>query len=167
MVRKPVAFITLVVALAACEQGGQEGLSAADSMAIDSVRTAWSTAYNARNVDALAALYTDDAVSYVGNQPGVTGRAAIRQAFVTEFAMPPMTSDVPVAARIEGDDDMAVVAGPFTTRAGPGDSAMALNGKYLVVLKKNEAGRWLIAYASSSLDVMPPMPAPAAAPRRR
>jgi uncharacterized protein (TIGR02246 family) len=166
MIRQSLAPLALIAALAACAQPGAERLSPADSLAIDSIRTAWAEAYNARNVDALAGLYTDDAVSYVGNQPGVTGRDAIRQAFTAEFAMPPMTATVPAAARIEGDDDMAVVAGPFTTRMGPDAGAMALSGKYLVVLKKNAAGRWLIAYASSSLDTLPPMP-PAPAPARR
>ena len=46
---------------------------------IQSLETAWSEADNARNVNALAAFYADDAVSMAKNNSMLVGRAAIQK----------------------------------------------------------------------------------------
>ena len=126
------------------------------------------TAYNAGDAGAVAALFTEDALSYQGDQAPHVGRPAILEALTAELAATPRpTADVGAAARIEGDDEMAIVAGPFSLRMGQGDSAMTMNGKYLVILKKQDDGRWRLSYNSSSMNQPMQMPAPAAPARRR
>jgi limonene-1,2-epoxide hydrolase len=49
------------------------------------VRT-WVDAFNRADVDALAALYTDDAVNHQVAESPVQGRAAIREMFASGFA---------------------------------------------------------------------------------
>ena len=50
------------------------------------VVTIWITAFNKSDANALAALYSEDAVNHqVANEP-ITGKANIHQMFVTEFA---------------------------------------------------------------------------------
>lgn len=46
---------------------------------IQSLETAWSEADNARNINAVAAFYADDAVSMANNNPMLVGRAAIKK----------------------------------------------------------------------------------------
>jgi uncharacterized protein (TIGR02246 family) len=156
MVRRLLTLGVTAVALAACESGAAE-FSTADSLAVDSVRLAYMNAYNAGNVGAVAALYTEDALSYQGDQPPLSGRAAVSQTLTAELARSPGARLDIGATRVEGDDDMAIVAGPFSVRMGAGDSALTMNGKYVVVLRKSDDGRWLIAYNSSSLNApLPP-----------
>ena len=50
----------------------------------------WVNAFNSGNADAVAALYSDDAVNHQVTQDPVTGRDAIIQMFATEFAQAEM-----------------------------------------------------------------------------
>ncbi len=58
------------------------------------VVTAWVAAFNAGDVDALAALYTPDAVNHQVVEAPVEGRDAIRAMFVREFAAAEMVCRV-------------------------------------------------------------------------
>jgi limonene-1,2-epoxide hydrolase len=53
--------------------------------------TAWVAAFNRADVDALIALYQDDAVNHQVALAPVYGRAAIREMFTREFAAAEMT----------------------------------------------------------------------------
>ncbi len=164
--RKVFAPVLLAAALTGCREAGE--FTTADSLAVDSVRLAFMTAYNAGDASGVAALYTENALSYQGDQAPQAGRAAIQERLTAELAATPRpTLDAGSATRIEGEDDMAIVAGPFTMRMGQGDSAMTMNGKYLVILKKGDDGRWLLAYNSSSMNQPMMPPAPPAPARRR
>lgn len=55
-------------------------------MASKEILLKWIDAFNRADVEALTALYSDDAVNHqVANEP-VEGKAAIRQMFINEFA---------------------------------------------------------------------------------
>jgi ketosteroid isomerase-like protein len=54
------------------------------------VRT-WVDAFNRGDVDALAALYAEDAVNHQVVEAPLVGRAAIREMFAREFAVADMT----------------------------------------------------------------------------
>ena len=52
---------------------------------------AWVEAFNRADAEALAGLYREDATNHQVAEPPVTGRAAIRETFATEFARAKMT----------------------------------------------------------------------------
>jgi uncharacterized protein (TIGR02246 family) len=59
---------------------------AADREAVQAVNAAWFKAYNARDVDAISALYADDAVVSAPGAPSARGAAAIKEAFRKDIA---------------------------------------------------------------------------------
>ena len=61
---------------------------------IQALETAWATADNARDANALAAFYSDDAVSLSNNQPMLVGKAAIQKDVEASMAKRPKGSTV-------------------------------------------------------------------------
>ena len=63
-------------------------MSAAQAQALSpkALVTAWVEAFNRQEVDALAAMYAEDAVNHQVAEAPVTGRAAIRRMFAEGFA---------------------------------------------------------------------------------
>ena len=153
---KHIALGALACGLAACQPAPRQ-FTAADSIAIDSTRDRWAAAYNAGDMAAVAALFTDDAVDLPGDQPAVTGRAAIQQLLTGMHTQMPARIHIAPATRFEGHGDMAIASGPFHMMV---DSATTLNAKYLVVFKRQADGKWLLAYDANSMDA----PTAAAAP---
>lgn len=165
MSMKYLALGAIALALTACQQApAGHQFTAADSMAIDSTRDRWAAAYNAGDMAAVAALFTDDAVDQPGDAPAVTGRAAIQQFLAGMHTQMPARIHIAPATRFEGHGDMAIAAGPFHMMV---DSATTLNAKYLVVFKRQADGKWLLAYDANSMDAPPPASPPAPPARRR
>ena len=71
-----------LIALAGCQKGAVD--TKADEAAIRAGTTAWATAYNNGDGEAMAANYAEDAVLLPPNAPAVTGRAAIREFLETD-----------------------------------------------------------------------------------
>jgi hypothetical protein len=55
---------------------------------IQTVENAWAAAQNAKDAKALAAMYTDDAVSMPDGEPALMGKAAIQKKQEADFAKP-------------------------------------------------------------------------------
>ncbi len=155
-----IAALTFALAsLAACQQGGnQPAFTSADSLAVDSVRLAWQTAYNAGDAAAVAALYDSMAVNMPGDAPSQTGREAIRAGIAAQLAaMPHAPIEIGAAAHFNGFGTTAIVVGPFHVTTGDSAHPTRLDGKYLVVVKRGQDGKWRLRYDASSFDA--PMPA--------
>lgn len=92
--------------------------------------------------DALADLYTLDAVVMPPNQEQVIGRSAIRDLFsaltVSDFQLKPV--------EIVGRGDLAFSRGTYswTVRVGEGEP-VADSGKWLTVWRKHADGIWLLS----------------------
>jgi uncharacterized protein (TIGR02246 family) len=172
-----LAAVAALGALAACQPSKPVPLSAADSTAIDKVRTDITAAWNAGKVDAVVALYTSDAELQGPDKPAVKGTDALRNYFNVTLGTPTRpTIDIKVGKLI-GRQDLAVMAGTYTltppTPPAPAKGAapappapIAL--KYLVAATKQSDGTWKIAYQAYSRDAAPaPPPAPAKPKARR
>ena len=61
-------------------------MSVAQTLSPKALVTAWVEAFNRQEVDALAAMYAEDAVNHQVAEAPVTGRAAIRRMFAEGFA---------------------------------------------------------------------------------
>ncbi|GAB2792688.1 hypothetical protein GCM10027275_42020 [Rhabdobacter roseus] len=102
---------------------------------IEDVETQWAAALNAKDIDALMALYADDAVSMPDGAPALTGKAAIRAAQEQEFAETQAYSHVYFETKdvfSEGNTVTEVGTSTFTDAAG----TVVLTGKYMVVFEK-------------------------------
>ena len=117
--------------------------NAADALA--QVSQDWASDWQAKNLDAVLALYTDDAVFLDADGSRVTGRRAIHEFFATVLkqysAKPTMQSVVNAASGDLGYDSGTYdeIATPVNNPAG----AIQTHGSYLVVLRRVH-GHWLI-----------------------
>ena len=93
---------------------------------------------------AWAALFTDDALIMAPNEPVVEGRAAI-QAWGEAF--PTLTEFTSTPVEINGRTDLAYIRGTYsyTATVEGAPEPVTDSGKYLVLLRKQADGSWLVA----------------------
>lgn len=107
----------------------------------ESPSDAWEAAWNAGDVDAIAALYAEDAVLLPQGSEPVEGRAAIR-----EFWQMVMESDPGVTTDIETVEadvigDVAIERGAYVNTGPDGDHRD--HGKFIAIWSKAD-GEWKI-----------------------
>lgn len=170
MIRKLLlpCMLVCVVVLAACGGGAPAPAanSAAETNGINDLRAKYAGAMAASDAAALAALFTDNAVTMPDHHAAIEGRAAIQQNFMDQFAQMGMNIQIlPVDTEINGET--AYERGTWTMTIVPkaaGSQPMKQNGKYIVILKKQPNGSWLIQNDIDNSNDPPPgmaMPAPA------
>lgn len=149
-------FIALALVAAGCGPAGPAPLNETDKAAIQEATAAFGAAMRSADYDALAALYTEDALFLPPNHDAITGRAEIRTYLAT---FPPITRfDITVGA-IEGAGNMAVVHGRYSmTLEPPGMPPMEDHGKYVEVRRRQPDGSWLIHWDTFNSSVPLPIP---------
>jgi uncharacterized protein (TIGR02246 family) len=120
--------------------------------AIRGVMSAYETALNASNSDAVMPLYTDDAVFMVPNMPTVVGKAAVRQAYDAVFKAITLNIKFTIAEVVVASPHWAFVR---TNSAGTqkinASGAMVPEGNQeLFIFKSGDDGKWRIARYSFS-----------------
>ncbi len=153
-----LAVLAAAVASAACQPQAQEpvGLSEEDVAAIRGVAESYAEAMLANDYAAVAAHYAEDAVLMSPNAPLVEGRAAIQAGLealrgsVTEY------SNTPV--EIEGRGDLAYARGTLSLAQAVEGMAEPVRdtAKYLVILRKQPDGSWLLTQVCWNSDL--PLP---------
>lgn len=104
---------------------------------IQAIEDAWAAALNARDLNALMALYTDDAVSMVDKAPMLVGKAAIQAAQEAEFkTMAAGKSFTFETMDVYGDGDIVTETGKSTYKDATGK--VTGTGKYMAVFKKQD-----------------------------
>jgi uncharacterized protein (TIGR02246 family) len=165
-------FLGLVAALAltACQPAAQP-LSPADETAIREAVTAFADAASANNTDAMAALYTEDAIVHPDGMPSATGMAAIKKLWTDMAGMMRVTKFEPTVTKLSGQGDVAYVTGTFhmtmTTADSTHTALPAQEGKFVEVLWRQADKSWKVAADSWNSNTMPEAPAAPAAPARR
>jgi uncharacterized protein (TIGR02246 family) len=108
---------------------------------IQALEDRWAAAMNAKDIDALMAMYADDAISMPPGAPTLTGKAAIKKAQEADFAAPRNyataafeTTDV----YAQGDNVTEIGKSTFKDKAGK----VVRTGKYVAVYKKQD-GKYL------------------------
>jgi uncharacterized protein (TIGR02246 family) len=104
--------------------------------------------------DAVAALFADDAVFRMPDQPTVEGKAAWR-AMVDEMqpTVHALTVDV---AEIEGRGDLAYIRGTYSETFSFGENEPAdMEGKFVWILEQQPDGSWLVTVGISNSDQPP------------
>lgn len=128
--------LPLILIVAACGQAS----APSDPSVITSRSEAWEAALNAKDVDAVAALYTDDARLMPPNTATTTGQDAVRAAFGGMI-------DADISADLTSVE--AQVSGGFGYNTGTyelmsGDDVVD-TGKYMEIWTRGNDGEWRIA----------------------
>lgn len=141
----------------ACQQGSETPADLAKIKSeIQTAENAWADALNTKNLDALMALYTDDAVSMANHAPMLTGKDAIRKGQEQEFARTPdgMAFSFEVLD-VYAHGNTVTETGKSTYKDA--DGKVVGTGKYMVVWEK-QGDKYLCAREIYNND-SPPGPA--------
>jgi len=153
-----VGAMVLTVAGASAQQKPAGG----DEAAIAKVRTAYQTAAGTQDGAAIAKLYVPDGVEMPPNGPAVKGRAAI-EAFHKAFGQQFMMHGITITStelKVHGDYAYDVGTYKQSLMAQKTGAMVEDKGKYIVLLKKDAGGAWLISHAIYNSDNPPPPAAP-------
>ena len=118
--------------------------SAADKEAVAAVNTAWFKAYNAHDVDAISALYADDAVLSAPGKPAARGAAAIKDAFSKDIAAATkagIANNAGTNSETGISGDLAWEANTYSATDKSGK--VVEKGKYVTVFERRN-GKWVI-----------------------
>jgi ketosteroid isomerase-like protein len=123
---------------------------------LDRVLRDYERAWHAKNAEALSRLFTEDGFVMGNGAPPARGREAIRRAYAR--------SGGPLVLRalaFETEKSVGYIVGAFGRSAETGDT-----GKFVLVLRRENGGRWMIAadIDNSNSRPMPPSPTPTARP---
>jgi uncharacterized protein (TIGR02246 family) len=118
--------------------------TAADQEAVKAVNVAGFKAYNAHDVDAISALYADDAVVSAPGAPAARGAAAIKEAFAKDIAgatKAGISNNVGTSEEVGVSGDLAWESNTFTATDKSGKTLD--RGKYVTVFERRN-GKWVI-----------------------
>ncbi len=149
-----VAYASCVLLFASCQEAEKKETAETTTVAepakpdltqirseIVAIENAWAAAQNAKDVNALMAMYADDAVSMPDGEPMLTGKAAIQKKQEADFAKPSKYASI-------GFETLDVYAqGNVVTEVGKTMYKDATGktiggGKYIAVYEKRD-GKYL------------------------
>jgi len=119
----------------------------AGTAAVDSLNKAFAAAIAARDTDAIAALYADDARFLPAGMPMADGRAAIREVWAGLLRTPGLQlSTQPLQVIVANSGEMAVDVGTYRlVMQAPKSKAVEDVGKFVTVARKTDAGwKWIV-----------------------
>jgi len=146
-----IILSVLLLLFSACAQKVNDP---ADVQAIKDINAAWDKAWNAGNAEALASIYTADAITMGPNQPASVGKDAIRdscQKYFDQFRDEnrSLVEDV----RVFGD--LAVARGTQETKTSPkaGGYSVQDKSKWVTAFQRQPDGSWKAFWDIYSSDL--------------
>jgi uncharacterized protein (TIGR02246 family) len=137
-------LIFLALAVTACSAAnGPAPTTVQDIGAIERVREDWAADWNAKRLDDILKLYAPDAVFLRPNAPRTTGIEEIRAllAGMLETHTPHIVLH---GVTIEGSANLAYDSGTYDETITSGGATRIAKGDYLMIVKRQANGRWLI-----------------------
>ena len=133
--------------------------AAAAPVGAQAVDEAWRKAITANNLDAVVAVYAEDAVMWLPDAPEAKGREAIRKAYAALLAANTVTGATFANTHYQTSGDLSVGWGDFTLTMSPksGGDPVTLSGRFSVIAK-NERGTWVYVVDHASAHPAPPKP---------
>jgi ketosteroid isomerase-like protein len=159
MIKRPLLISALLLAIASGTHAQTSAEAALPSVALPAelarVLRDYERSWQARDAAALAQLFTEDGFVLASGKPPVRGRADIRKAYAD--AGGPLVLRA-LAFATEGP--VGYIIGAYGTSADTPD-----RGKFILALRRNAEGRWLIAADIDNSNRRPgPPPAPPTSP---
>jgi uncharacterized protein (TIGR02246 family) len=155
-----VMTLAVAVSIVGLSAGQQKAAPKGDDPGIGKVRTAYQAAATAQDAAGIAKLFAPDGVEMPPNAPAAKGRAAI-EAFHKAFAQQFMNHGTTITStetHVMGDRAIDVGTYKQQLMSMKGGGVNDDTGKYVVVLKKDASGAWLITHAIYNSDLPPPAP---------
>lgn len=159
---KRLGILVGIIVMGSSAAFAQQRSSSAEAAAIAKVRTAYQHAAAAQDAAALAKLFAPDGEEMPPNAPAAKGRAAI-EAYHKQFAQQFMVHGVTITAtetRVVGTLAFDVGTYKQTLMAQKSGAMFDDTGKYVVLLRKDPGGAWLITHVIYNSDS--PLPGAAA-----
>lgn len=141
------AVLSLFIVLAACNQSAAPG----DSSAITARSAELSAAISAKDIDAAAAVYTEDARMLAPNAPMATGQDSVRAEFGALIDAGLSLKLTSIEAGVMGD--MGHNVGTYVVSAG---DAVVDVGKFIETWERGEDGVWRMSNDIYNSDNPPP-----------
>ena len=149
-----VTYVSCVLLFASCQETEKKETPAEVTVAepakpdltqirseIVAIETAWAAAQNAKDVNALMALYAEDAVSMPDGEPMVTGKAAIQKKQEADFAKPSTYASIAFETLdVYAQGNVATEVGKTMYKDAAGKTTGG--GKYIAVYEKRD-GKYL------------------------
>ena len=134
--KKIVAMLSILLVITACGQNSPP----TDTAALEARSDAWESALNAKDVDALVNLYTEDARLLPPDGLMTSGQDGVRAAFggMIDAGIGGETTRVETTVR----GDIGFIVGTFSLTSG---DAVVGTGKYIETWRRGADGQWLIA----------------------
>lgn len=113
----------------------------------------------AKDWEAFAAGFTEDAVRMVPNEPAHIGRAAIEEWAIANWDAVTFTEGTQTLEEVEGRGDLAFarLSYSFTVEVPGMDEPITDVGKGIVILRKQPDGKWLVSHSIYNADSPPPL----------
>jgi ketosteroid isomerase-like protein len=148
-----VTIVALCAGVGACAGGAKEQeFDTSDAQVIRQISSDLETAFNAKDVDKILSLYTDNSVFMPPNKPVLRGREPLRGFYNTLLSGG--SHDLKVTVEdVAGHGPIAYESGAYSMINGETRD----RGKFLFVLR-NMGGNWKIEYTSWSSDLPPSLP---------
>jgi len=130
----------------------------ADTAAVGKVRVAYEKALAAQDAGGVAKLYAADGVEMPPNAPAAKGRPAI-EAYHKAMAQQFMVHGITLTAtdtQVHGDTAVDIGTYKQSLMSQKGGGMADDKGKYVVLLKKDTSGAWMVTHAIYNSDLPPP-----------
>ena len=134
--KRLVTLLSLVLVVTACSQNAPS----TDTTTLEARSDAWEAALNAKDIDALVDLYTEDARLLPPDGAMTTGKDGVRAAFGGMIDAGIGGETTRVETTVSGD--VGYIVGTFSLMAG---EESAGTGKYIETWQRGEDGLWFIA----------------------
>jgi uncharacterized protein (TIGR02246 family) len=123
------------------------------------VDEAWQKAITANDLNAIIALYAEDAVMWLPDAPEAKGREAIRKSYADLLAANTVTGASLADTHYQTSGNLSVGWGNFTLTLSPkaGGNPVTLSGRFSVIARE-EGGTWVYVVDHASAHPTPPTP---------
>ena len=149
-----VTYVSCVLLFASCQEAEKKETPAEVTVAepakpdltqirseIVAIETAWAAAQNAKDVNALMAMYADDAVSMPDGEPMLTGKATIQKKAEADFAKPSTYGSIAFETLdVYAQGNVVTEVGKTMYKDAAGKTTGG--GKYMAVYEKRD-GKYL------------------------
>lgn len=151
--------LALATALASCGPEPPREFGKIDVEAINAMATEFVSAYNAKDAEKVANMFSGSGIIMPANASTLRGFEPIRGYFQTRFDEG--ASDLELETKdVSGHGPLAYVAGAYTLHLKPEDGSDTKDrGKFLWITR-NLGGQWKLEVHSWSSDFPPPVPPP-------
>ncbi len=143
--------ICALILISACQPAAEPAADMEKVKAeIQNLENAWADAMNARDVDALMAMYADDAVAMSDGEPSLSGKEAIRKKTEKDFEKADTGQHFNFQTLdVVGTGDVVTETGKTTVKDDSGKEIST--GKYMAVWQKRD-GKYLCTHDISNTD---------------